>query len=80
MEQSHELSRVRINSGNIGAFEPITVKACQCEILTDSFAAMLARDDVVYLKGKPILGMRHAVIFAPILGSLPNQRQQLLVH
>jgi hypothetical protein len=56
------------------------MKAGEGKILTDRWASMLARDDVVDLKRKPVLRMRGAAVFAAVFRSFPNQPQQLLVH
>jgi len=50
MKQTDELSGVRIETGDVGAFVPVAVRASEREIVGNGLASMLLRGDVVDLK------------------------------
>ena len=72
MEQAGELSRFRVQAGNVRSLEAITIPACDCEIGGDGTAAVLAGDDVVDLEREGRCFLRQAAVFASSGGSLAD--------
>ena len=80
MEQTDELSGVRIKTGDVGAFIAIAMRASQCEVARDSWSPMLLSDDVIYLKGQRQCGLWKVAVFTPFSGHLSNSLCDLSIH
>ena len=80
MEEPHYFARVGIGSGNVRTLVPVAVKTGKGEILEDRLPAMLARNDVIDMKGQRIDRSREPAILAPVLRALPDLAGNLPVH
>jgi len=59
-----QLTRRRIEGGNIGTFAPIAVHTSQCQVFGGGFAAVLLGNDVVGLVRKQRIVFVDATVFA----------------
>lgn len=50
VKQADQLSRFRVDPGDVWSLVPITVNACQCQIVEAARTTVLLRYDVVDLK------------------------------
>src|SRR2546423_11663936 len=72
MIQVRNLSGFGVEGGKIGAFEPVTFKAGQRQILQDRRAAMLKSKDVVHLMRQETIVGADKAVFASALSPLPD--------
>jgi hypothetical protein len=52
VKQANKLTRLRVQSGDVGAFVTVTVRTCEGEIAQNGFTPMLLGDDVIDLNRK----------------------------
>ena len=67
MKEPNDLDALKICSRKVRAFMPITVKASERQILENSQAAMLARLDVIDMKGQRIGGNGQVAVLTSAL-------------
>ena len=72
MEESNQLARVRICSGDVRTLMRIAVKAGEGEVFQDSQPSVLACNDVIGGKGQRIDVSRKVAILTSILGAAPD--------
>jgi hypothetical protein len=80
MEGSNNLARIGICSSYVRTFVAIAVQAGEGEILKNSEPSMLARNDMVDVKGQRIDGSRKVAILTSILGTTPDVPDNIPVH
>jgi hypothetical protein len=80
MEEPDQLPRVWIRAREVRAFMPIAMKTGQREVLKNSQPSMLARHNVIDMKGQRIDRRRQVTILAPILCALPDLPDNVPCH
>lgn len=80
MKEMDNFAGIRVPSGEVRAFVPVAVHARKGEILQAGFAAVLASDDVVYVKGRDVPGCGHVAALAAPLCAIPDATDQVLIH
>jgi hypothetical protein len=80
VEQACELTSVRVNTGNIGAFELIASGTAQRQIARHSLAAMLGRDDVIQHVSHSRRTLRDLAIFAAIACQIADDLLERFRH
>ncbi len=66
VEQGGQLTRFRIEGGNVGTFASVAVDARESQVLGRGLAAVLLGDDVVRLMGdQDIVVVNQAILTAP---------------
>jgi hypothetical protein len=72
MKQADGLPRFGVESSNVGPFEPITVRACQCKIAFHGLASMLLSENVIDLKRQGQGKLRDQAVLASTASALPD--------
>lgn len=80
MEKRNKRCGDGVYACNIGALVTIAVETRQGKIVQPSLAAMLAADDVVYVKDEWISRRRKAAILTPTSGPRPDLPSEVSVH
>ena len=80
MEQRHNLTALRINSGDVGAFVLVAAEATPRKVFEDRLAAVLLSNNVIDLKRRGIEFARHLAVLATITRPFADLPQQLAVH
>jgi hypothetical protein len=80
VEERHDPLCVGINSGNIRPLVVIAGETGQTKIARSSKTAVLDSDNVVNLKGKPVVGLRDFAVLATVASPLPDQLLERVVH
>ena len=80
MEQANQFACRGIASGNVRSLVPVTVKVSPGEILENSPAAVLARDDVIDVKRQRKESSRQMAVLATVLRPLTDLPDELRVH
>lgn len=79
MKQPHDLTGVR-NAGDVGTLERITLHARPSHIGFVRRTVMFDCDNMIWLKGKAVILLRHLAVLALPPGSLPNLLPELAIH
>ena len=80
IENRCQLSRERINPGDIGPFMHVAVKAAQSQVVGSRRAVVFCGDDVIDLKGQHIEALRQTAVLAHPARSLPDEFAQTFIH
>lgn len=80
IEQSRELARLRIDSGDVWPLVQIAVLANQCKILFVLGPAVLSGNDVVNSMANANGCLWDEAVFTPTAGTLPHQYAQGIIH
>jgi hypothetical protein len=80
MEQTHDIARVWIDSGEVGPFVQVTIGAGESEVFDAIATAVLSRHDVLDVEPQFRVLLRSAAVFAAMSGPLANQLAHKRVH
>jgi hypothetical protein len=80
MEESNQLARIRICSGDVRTLVAIAVQAGEGEVFKIRQPSVLACNDVVDVKGQRINRSGKVAIFTSVLGATPDLPDHIPVH
>jgi hypothetical protein len=80
MEESDDFTGIGICSSDVRSLVSIAVKTSQGKILENCPPSVLARHDMIGVKGQGIHGSREVTIFASILRARPDLLDNVADH
>lgn len=80
MEKPDNSPGARITSGDVRPLVVVAKETSQRQIPGRRWTIVLARNNVVNLKGKVVVISRHPAVFTDVSGATPNQTFQAKVH
>jgi hypothetical protein len=80
VEKADNSSCARIASGNVRAFVIVTEKTGEGQVSGNRQAAVLARNNVINLKGKVIIRLQHPAIFTEMPSAPPDKTFEAKFH
>jgi len=80
VEKPGEFPRIRVDSRNVRAFEPVAMWASEREIPFNSLPSMFLSQDVVDLKRQRERKLRNQAVLATIASPPPDPADKLSIH